>query len=53
VVHLKGGENGYSSPSCIGCPQRQLERLPESFKGPYIELRLNFLYNLPLSALNP
>jgi outer membrane biosynthesis protein TonB len=29
------------------------EHLPQSFKGPNIELRLNFLYNLPLSALNP
>lgn len=29
------------------------ERLPESFRGPNIELRLTFLYNLPLSALNP
>ena len=27
--------------------------LPEAFKGPNIELRFNFLYNLPLSALNP
>jgi TonB family protein len=29
------------------------DHLPESFKGPNIELRLIFLYNLPLSALNP
>jgi TonB family protein len=29
------------------------EHLPQSFKGPNIELRLNSLYNLPLSALNP
>lgn len=29
------------------------ERLPESFRGPKMELRLTFLYNLPLSALNP
>lgn len=29
------------------------EHLPEAFKGPYIELRIQFLYNLPLTALNP
>jgi TonB family protein len=29
------------------------EHLPESFKGPNIELRLTFLYNLPPSALHP
>jgi TonB family protein len=29
------------------------QHLPESFKGPYIELRIQFLYNLPLSALTP
>lgn len=28
------------------------ERLPESFRGPKMELRLTFLYNLPLSALD-
>lgn len=28
------------------------ERLPESFRGPKMEVRLTFLYNLPLSALN-
>jgi TonB family protein len=29
------------------------EHLPEAFKGPNIELRFIFLYNLPLSAPNP
>jgi TonB family protein len=29
------------------------EHLPEAFKGPNIELRFIFLYNLPRSALNP
>jgi TonB family protein len=29
------------------------EHLPDSFKGPNIELRFIFLYNIPLSALNP
>jgi TonB family protein len=29
------------------------ERLPESLRRPKMELRLTFLYNLPLSALNP
>jgi TonB family protein len=29
------------------------ERLPESLRRPKTELRLTFLYNLPLSALNP
>lgn len=29
------------------------EPLPDSFKGPDIELRLGFFYNVPMSALNP
>jgi TonB family protein len=29
------------------------EHLPEAFKGPNIDLRLTFLYNQPLSGLNP
>ena len=29
------------------------ESLPSAFKGPHIELRLTFLYNLPLSAAKP
>jgi TonB family protein len=29
------------------------DHLPEAFKGPNIDLRLTFLYNQPLSALNP
>jgi TonB family protein len=29
------------------------EHLPEAFKGPSVELRLTFLYNMPLSAPNP
>ncbi len=29
------------------------EHLPEAFKGPNIDLRFTFLYNQPLSALNP
>lgn len=29
------------------------EHLPEAFKGPNIELRFIFLYNLPRSVLNP
>jgi TonB family protein len=29
------------------------EHLPEAFRGPNIDLRLTFLYNQPLSPLNP
>jgi TonB family protein len=29
------------------------DHLPESFKGPYIELRLSFYYNIPMSPQHP
>jgi TonB family protein len=29
------------------------EHLPESFRGPYIELRLNFFYNMPMPGQRP
>jgi TonB family protein len=29
------------------------KHLPDSFKGPEIELRLGFFYNVPMTALNP
>ena len=46
----KGLDNAAVSAIRTSAP---FEHLPEPFKGPNIELRFNFLYNLPLSALNP
>jgi TonB family protein len=46
----KGLDNAAVSAIRASAP---FEHLPEAFKGPNIELRFIFLYNLPLSALNP
>jgi TonB family protein len=53
-VEVSSGKKPLDKAACAAIrAAAPFEQLPEPFKGRYIELRINFLYNLPLSALNP
>jgi TonB family protein len=54
TVEVSSGNDGLDNAVVTAIrASTPFEHLPESFKGPNIELRLTFLYNLPPSALHP